>query len=43
VSSRATPVNETGNSFAPEADILRDYAAAASVRVVDCPAARGGS
>lgn len=39
----ATPVNETGNSFAPEADILRDYAAAASVRVVDCPATRGGS
>jgi N-acetylmuramoyl-L-alanine amidase len=38
----ATPVNETGTSFAPEADILRDYAAAASVRLVDCPAARTG-
>jgi hypothetical protein len=38
----ATPVNETGTSFAPEADILRDYAAAASVRLVDCPAARPG-
>jgi hypothetical protein len=38
----ATPVNETGTSFAPEADILRDYAAAAAFRVVDCPAARTG-
>jgi len=38
----ATPLNETGTRFAPEADILRDYAAAASVRLVDCPAARTG-
>lgn len=38
----ATALNETGTNFAPEADILRDYAAAASVRLVDCPAARPG-
>lgn len=38
----ATPLNETGTSFGPEMDILRDYAAAASVRLVDCPAARPG-
>ncbi|MGF1567970.1 MAG: DUF3747 domain-containing protein [Nodosilinea sp.] len=36
----ATPLNETGTNFAPEADALRDYAASASVRMVDCPAAR---
>jgi hypothetical protein len=38
----ATPLNETGTSFAPEMDALRDYAAAATVRLVDCPAARPG-
>ena len=38
----ATPLNETGTSFAPEMDINRDYAAAASVRLVDCPEARTG-
>jgi len=38
----ATPLNETGTNFAPEMDALRDYAAAAMVRLVDCPAARTG-
>ncbi len=38
----ATPLNETGTNFAPEMDIQRDYAAAAAVRLVDCPAARTG-
>lgn len=38
----ATPLNESGTNFAPEMDALRDYAAAATVRLVDCPAARTG-
>ncbi|MEB3289706.1 MAG: DUF3747 domain-containing protein [Leptolyngbya sp.] len=36
----ATPLNETGTSFAPNASALRDYTAAVSVRGIDCPAAR---
>lgn len=34
----ATPLNETGTSFAPEQNALRDYSAATSVRMVDCTA-----
>lgn len=37
----ATPLNETGTSFAPDTDASRDYAAAAVVRLVDCPARQG--
>lgn len=36
----ATPINETGSSFAPNTNALRDYTAAVSVRAIDCPAAR---
>jgi N-acetylmuramoyl-L-alanine amidase len=36
----ATPLNETGTSFAPNANALRDYTAAVAVRAIDCPAAR---
>lgn len=36
----ATPLNETGTSFAPNMNALRDYTAAAAVRAIDCPAAR---
>ncbi len=36
----ATPLNETGTSFAPNTSALRDYTAAAAVRAIDCPAAR---
>ncbi len=36
----ATPLNETGSNFAPNANALRDYTAAVSVRAIDCPAAR---
>jgi hypothetical protein len=36
----ATPLNETGANFAPNTNALRDYTAAAAVRLVDCPAAR---
>ena len=36
----ATPLNETGTSFAPDAQALRDYTASVGVRMVDCPAAR---
>ncbi|TVQ11269.1 MAG: DUF3747 domain-containing protein [Leptolyngbya sp. DLM2.Bin27] len=36
----ATPVNETGSSFAPNTTALRDYTAATSVRMIDCPANR---
>ncbi len=36
----ATPLNETGTSFAPNTNALRDYTAAAAVRAIDCPAAR---
>jgi hypothetical protein len=36
----ATPLNETGTSFAPNTHALRDYTAAVSVRAIDCPAAR---
>ena len=32
----ATPVNEQGTAFAPGSDALRNYAAAAVVRLVDC-------
>jgi len=37
----ATPLNETGTNFAPNTDASRDYAAAAVVRLVDCPARQG--
>jgi hypothetical protein len=33
----ATPVNEAGTAFAPNSDSLRNYAATAVVRLVDCP------
>ncbi|MEO1740474.1 MAG: S-layer homology domain-containing protein, partial [Cyanobacteria bacterium J06629_9] len=33
----ATPVNESGSAFAPNSDALRNYAATAVVRLVDCP------
>lgn len=33
----ATPVNESGTAFAPNSDALRNYAATAVVRLVDCP------
>ena len=36
----ATPLNETGTSFAPNTNALRDYTASVSVRAVDCPAGR---
>ncbi|MFQ4136824.1 DUF3747 domain-containing protein [Nodosilinea sp. PGN35] len=36
----ATPLNETGTSFAPNTNALRDYTAAVAVRAIDCPAAR---
>ncbi|MGD1856692.1 MAG: DUF3747 domain-containing protein [Leptolyngbyaceae cyanobacterium] len=32
----ATPVNESGTAFVPNSDALRNYAAAAVVRLVDC-------
>ncbi|MEM6251936.1 MAG: DUF3747 domain-containing protein [Cyanobacteria bacterium P01_D01_bin.156] len=32
----ATPVNETGSAFIPNSDALRNYAATAVVRLVDC-------
>ncbi|MEL6261901.1 MAG: DUF3747 domain-containing protein [Cyanobacteria bacterium J06626_6] len=32
----ATPLNETGNSFYPEREAQRNYAAAAMVRLLDC-------
>ncbi|MBD2109418.1 DUF3747 domain-containing protein [Nodosilinea sp. FACHB-13] len=36
----ATPLNETGTSFSPNSNALRDYTAAVAVRAIDCPAAR---
>lgn len=36
----ATPLNETGTSFAPNTNALRNYTAAVSVRAIDCPAGR---
>jgi N-acetylmuramoyl-L-alanine amidase len=39
----ATPLNETGSNFAPNTNALRDYAAAATVRLVDCPESRPGT
>lgn len=36
----ASPLNETGTSFAPDSNALRDYTAAAAVRLIDCPAGR---
>lgn len=33
----ATPVNESGTAFGPNSDALRNYAATAVVRLVDCP------
>lgn len=36
----ATPLNETGTSFAPNTNALRDFTAAVAVRAIDCPAAR---
>ncbi len=33
----ASPVNESGSAFAPNTDALRNYAATAVVRLVDCP------
>lgn len=36
----ATPLNETGTSFAPNTNALRDYTAAAAVRAIDCPTGR---
>lgn len=36
----ASPLNETGSNFAPNTNALRDYTAAAAVRLIDCPAAR---
>lgn len=33
----ATPLNETGNAFQPNASAQRNYAAAAIVRLLDCP------
>lgn len=33
----ATPLNETGNNFQPNANAQRNYAAAAIVRFLDCP------
>ena len=32
----ASPINESGTAFAPNSDALRNYAAAAIVRVIDC-------
>ncbi|MGB3136436.1 MAG: DUF3747 domain-containing protein [Nodosilinea sp.] len=36
----ASPLNETGTSFAPDTKALRDYTAAVAVRAIDCPSAR---
>ncbi|HIK44172.1 MAG TPA: DUF3747 domain-containing protein [Leptolyngbyaceae cyanobacterium M65_K2018_010] len=36
----ATPLNETGQNFAPDTAALRDFTAAAAVRAVDCPFGR---
>lgn len=36
----ATPLNERGTNFAPDSNALRDFTAAAAVRLTDCPAAR---
>jgi hypothetical protein len=36
----ASPLNEMGTSFAPDSNALRDYTAAAAVRLIDCPAGR---
>ncbi|MEM9907237.1 MAG: DUF3747 domain-containing protein [Cyanobacteria bacterium P01_D01_bin.44] len=33
----ATPLNETGTAFAPNSSALRNYAATAVVRMIDCP------
>lgn len=33
----ASPLNETGNNFAPQTAAQRNYAAAALVRLLDCP------
>ncbi|MBX2864061.1 MAG: DUF3747 domain-containing protein [Leptolyngbyaceae cyanobacterium MAG.088] len=33
----ASPVNESGTAFVPNSDALRNYAATAVVRLVDCP------
>jgi N-acetylmuramoyl-L-alanine amidase len=38
----ASPLNETGTSFAPNSQALRDYASAAVVRWVDCQATQRG-
>lgn len=38
----ATPINETGTTFAPNTPALRDYTAAVAVRGIDCPEARPG-
>ena len=32
----ASPLNETGNNFAPQTAAQRNYAAAAMVRLLDC-------
>jgi N-acetylmuramoyl-L-alanine amidase len=36
----ASPLNETGTNFVPNANALRDYTASVAVRAIDCPAAR---
>ncbi|MEO1068635.1 MAG: DUF3747 domain-containing protein, partial [Cyanobacteria bacterium J06638_6] len=36
----ASPLNETGTNFFPNANALRDYTASVAVRAIDCPAAR---
>jgi hypothetical protein len=36
----ASPLNEVGTNFAPNSNALRDYTAAAAVRLIDCPAGR---
>lgn len=38
----ATPLNETGTTFAPNTPALRDYTAAVAVRGIDCPESRPG-
>lgn len=38
----ATPVNETGSSFAPNSNALRNYAVTTLVRLIECPAEERG-
>jgi N-acetylmuramoyl-L-alanine amidase len=38
----ASPINETGTSFSPNSQALRDFASAAVVRWIDCPARQQG-